>query len=356
MPMVKAGQTRQIAEHVYLIPDGGVPLVPNIGIIVGSESILVIDTGMGPANGETVLSEVRKLSNLPIKYLTSTHFHPEHLFGAQVFPGETILVIPEAQHRDLVNKGEKYREWFVELFGDDVRALLEPVRIVAPDVTFDDRAYFNLGGVPVELHYFGRAAHTGGDLVVFLPGQKIAFVGDLVPNGFFPIVPDADSSVSGWLETLEDVKALGATTLVPGHGNTGNEVQIAAIRSYLEAVQKRASALRAEGMPLTNAQEAISREMIAAHPDWKEPHWINNAVERVYSESAAAESSARGRLFQFPVFWFSTLPFFAGSCFANQPMMVSLAEIRRLGREVMSCGASGTRTSAVSIFRSLSAP
>lgn len=289
VPLVKPGQTLQLAEHVYLIPDGGVALVPNIGIIVGSQSILVIDTGMGPANAETVLAEVRKLSDLPIKYLTFTHFHPEHGFGAQAFPDETILVYPEAQYRDLESKGERYRAWFVELFGDDVRALLEPVRLVAPDVTFDKRAYFDLGGVPVELHHFGRPAHTGGDMVIFLPEQKVAFVGDLVPNGYFPILPDADSSVTGWLETLEDVKALGATTLVPGHGDTGNEVQIAAIRSYFETVWQRASALRAQGIPLADARRTLSAELIAEHPDWNEPHWINNAVERVYAESAAEE-------------------------------------------------------------------
>ena len=289
VPLVKAGQTRQLTEHVYLIPDGGVPLVPNIGIIVGSEAILVIDTGMGPANAETVLAEVRELSNLPIKYLTFTHFHPEHGFGAQAFPGETILVYPEAQHSDLERKGERYREWFVELFGEDVRALLEPVRLVAPDVTFDHSAYLDLGGVPVELHHYGRPAHTGGDTVIFLPEQKVAFVGDLVPNGYFPILPDADSSVTGWLKTLEDVEALGATTLVPGHGHTGNEAQIAAIRSYLETVWERAGALRAQGIPLADAQRTLSTELIAAHPGWKEPHWIDNAVERVYAESAGKE-------------------------------------------------------------------
>ena len=113
-PMVE-GKAEPIADGVYIISDRGVALVPNVGIVIGSKSVLVIDTGMGPENAQIVLDEVRRLSDLPIKFLVSTHFHPEHNFGAQTFPQETILIYPEAQHQDLLNKGEQYLELFVEL-------------------------------------------------------------------------------------------------------------------------------------------------------------------------------------------------------------------------------------------------
>ena len=85
-PMVQPGTTEQVSEQVYVIPDGRVGLVPNVGIIIGSEAVLVVDTGMGPSNAERVLAEVRKLTQLPIRYLAITHFHPEHGMGAQSFP------------------------------------------------------------------------------------------------------------------------------------------------------------------------------------------------------------------------------------------------------------------------------
>src|SRR3979411_3203002 len=72
-PLVPAGKTREIAEHIYVIPDQRVNLVPNIGMIVGREGVLVIDTGMGPKNAETVLGEVKKITGERIAYLTVTH-------------------------------------------------------------------------------------------------------------------------------------------------------------------------------------------------------------------------------------------------------------------------------------------
>src|SRR5229473_4027460 len=85
-PLVHAGKTREIAEHIYVVPDQRVNLVPNIGIIVGRDGVLVIDTGMGPKNAETVLGEVKKITSERIAYLTVTHFHPEHGMGPQEFP------------------------------------------------------------------------------------------------------------------------------------------------------------------------------------------------------------------------------------------------------------------------------
>ena len=282
------GKAERIADSVYVIPDQGKALVPNVGIIIGRKSVLVVDTGMGPENAQIVLDEVRRLSDLPIKFLVSTHFHPEHNFGAQTFPQETILIYPEAQHQDLLNKGEHYLEWFVELFGDDVRGLLEPVTLIPPDVTFERQANMDLGGLRVELYYFGQHAHTGGDTIIFLPEQKIAFVGGLAPNGFFLIMPDQDSSVSGWIKTLESLNQLGATIIIPGHGKIGGTELIEAANTYLEAVWARASKLRSQGVPLESAQQSLYSEFTAEHPKWGEPYWINNAVERVYAESLQA--------------------------------------------------------------------
>src|SRR5579872_5245009 len=77
-PLVRENATQKIAPHTYLIPDFNTPLVPNVGIIVGSRATLVIDTGMGTRNGQAVLRETRKISKTPALYVAFTHFHPEH--------------------------------------------------------------------------------------------------------------------------------------------------------------------------------------------------------------------------------------------------------------------------------------
>jgi len=80
-PLVRSGVTVKLSAHVYVIPDGNVPMVPNVGIVVGSKATLVIDTGLGPNNAKTVLSEVAKVSRNRTMYLVATHFHPEHAAG-----------------------------------------------------------------------------------------------------------------------------------------------------------------------------------------------------------------------------------------------------------------------------------
>ena len=288
-PMVAAGKTVQIAERVYVIPDQRVSLVPNVGIIVGAYGVLVVDTGMGPANAEIVLAEVRKITDKPIRYLVSTHFHPEHNFGAQAFPDDTVLIYATAQHEDLKNKGAMYLNWFIDMFGDDVRALLEPVELVPPDVTFERKAEINLGDVSIELHHLGEPAHTGGDTVIYLPDAKIVFTGGLTPNRFFPIMPDADSSGAGWIASLERLQQFDIETVVPGHGEIADRLLIAQVKDYLTSLRDRVEELKSADQSMEQIQAALKPEFEAKYPDWEETDWIMFAVERFYSESALAK-------------------------------------------------------------------
>jgi glyoxylase-like metal-dependent hydrolase (beta-lactamase superfamily II) len=84
-PLVREGATIKVSPHVFVIPDDDVPLVANIGIVVGTRGTLVIDTGLGPRNGETVAREAAKVSRGSELYLAVTHVHPEHDLGASAF-------------------------------------------------------------------------------------------------------------------------------------------------------------------------------------------------------------------------------------------------------------------------------
>src|SRR5215471_7455779 len=100
-PLVRENATQKIGTHTYLIPDFNTPLVPNVGIVVGSRATLVIDTGMGPRNGQAVLRETRKVSKTPTLYLAFTHFHPEHDLGAQGFPPEAKVIRSADEDKDI---------------------------------------------------------------------------------------------------------------------------------------------------------------------------------------------------------------------------------------------------------------
>ena len=96
-PIVDISGTREIASGVYVIPDQRVPLVPNIGVVLGDDAALVIDTGMGPKNGASVYEAAKRVAGGRRLILTITHFHPEHGFGAQAFKGKAHIFYNAAQ-------------------------------------------------------------------------------------------------------------------------------------------------------------------------------------------------------------------------------------------------------------------
>jgi len=103
-PLVKENATVKVGAHTYVIPDGDVPLVPNVGIVVGSRATLVIDPGLGRRNGETVLREVAKVSKNTQLYIASTHFHAEHTTGSLAFPPTAKYVNSTIQEKRVCGK------------------------------------------------------------------------------------------------------------------------------------------------------------------------------------------------------------------------------------------------------------
>jgi glyoxylase-like metal-dependent hydrolase (beta-lactamase superfamily II) len=279
---MRAGVTKQLAEGVYVIPDQRVNLVPNAGIIVGREGVLVIDTGMGPRNAETVLEEVRKITDKKILYLTTTHFHPEHGMGAQAFPASTTIIYPQAQKEELFEKADFFLELF-RGFSPEIAELLAEVRVVAPDVTFDREAEINLGDFIVRLLHLGRA-HTRGDNFVFLPQQKILFGGDVVLNRFFPILPDPDACGSCWIEILDRLDALDPVQVVPGHGAVGGRALITHMKEYLVSLRARVKQLHEQGKSKEEIETQVSAEFRKQYADWGNPEWLKNAIENFYAE------------------------------------------------------------------------
>ena len=283
-PVVADVAPEEIAPGVYVIPDGRVPLVPNVGIIVGERAALVVDTGMGPRNGARVLEKARTLTDRPL-LLTLTHFHPEHGFGAHVFEREATIVYNREQADELREKGPGYVEMF-RGFGEGVAAQLEGVELVPPHVVYEGSSSVDLGGVTVELSHHGLA-HTKGDQLVLVREHSVLFTGDLVETRLFPIFPwfppqDTDVSGRGWISVLEVIDHLDASIVVPGHGEVGGRELAAAVLEYILDVQQRVrDAGDAGGVEELKAElEPQLRERY----DWDAPEWIGFAIECFYTE------------------------------------------------------------------------
>jgi glyoxylase-like metal-dependent hydrolase (beta-lactamase superfamily II) len=284
---VVASAPQEIAERVYVIPDGGVPLVPNAGIVIGSRATLVIDTGMGPRNGDTIRRHAEQLSGGRPLFLTITHFHPEHGYGAQAFADGATIVYNREQLEDLRAKGQPYLEMF-RTFGDSVAEQLEEVTLVEPHVTYEGpAAELLLGGSAAQLRTWGLA-HTRSDQVVFLPEQRILFAGDLVEHrcfAIFPWFPPDDTDVDGdrWIAVLEELERLEPATVVPGHGEVGDAGVIAAAREYLELLRAETRRLADEGASEEEVATQLDESMRALHPDWAQPEWIASGAKYFYA-------------------------------------------------------------------------
>jgi glyoxylase-like metal-dependent hydrolase (beta-lactamase superfamily II) len=283
VPLVQENKTIKVSEHVYAIPDGRINLVPNIGIIVGSRATLIVDAGMGPKNGETVLRELAKVNKNTVLYFTTTHFHPEHMTGGQAFPAKTIVIRPEMQQEEVDRKQPEFIRNFSRRT-PEMKALLQDVKPRSPDIVFDREAKLDLGGVTVRLLWLGPA-HTRGDEFVFVEEDGVLFTGDAVINRFFPIFPDADASGKNWLSILDKLDALHPRIIVPGHGEVGEASLIATERDYLKAVKQRVADLKSQGKSADESAKLLTVEFRAKYPTWENPGWIADAVERFYAEA-----------------------------------------------------------------------
>lgn len=286
---VVGGTPQEIAPGVFLVPDRRVPLVPNVGLVLGTDRLLVIDTAMGPANGSKIRAFAEELAEGRELVVTVTHFHPEHGFGAQAFRDERI-VYNRAQLDELHEKGAAYIEMF-RTFGEGVAAQLEGVELVEPDEAYlGDAHTIDLGGRHVQLRTYGLA-HTRGDQVVWLPEERVLFTGDLVEErcfAIFPYFPPDDADVDGerWLGVLERLESLEPAIVVPGHGDVGDASLIATAREYIAQLRDETRALAAAGVGIEEAVTRLDESMRALHPDWAQPEWIGFGVRHFYDAAA----------------------------------------------------------------------
>jgi glyoxylase-like metal-dependent hydrolase (beta-lactamase superfamily II) len=286
-PIVRITDVQELARDLVVVPDRRVPLVPNIGIVGGQHSVLVIETGMGPRNAETVLNFAIDYAKGRRLYLTTTHFHPEHAFGAQVFAGEATFLLNQAQADDLAGRGPGYLEMFRGL-GAPVARQLEGVELVAPDVVYDSAYDLDLGGRVVNLRATGRA-HSKGDQVITVPDADVLFTGDLVEAGQFAIFPwfppyDVDVSGTRWITVLERLAERSPRVVVPGHGDIGGQQLLADVRDYLRLLRDETWTRRDSAMSEETVVAEVTALMLARHPEWTGQEWIDKGVSCLCAE------------------------------------------------------------------------
>jgi len=261
-PLVRENATEKITEHVYVIPDNNVGMVPNIGIIVGTRGTFVVDTGLGNRNGQTVTREIQKVSKTPELYLATTHFHPEHDLGANGFPTHTKMIRSQDQQKEIAEQGLATADRF-RGFSPANAELLQGAEFRKADVSFDREHTVDLGGVRVRVLAMGYN-HTRGDTAFFVEPDGVLFSGDVVMTAL-PNV--GNSTVRQWLASMSVFEKLQPKRIVPSHGPMGDAGLVASYKTLLTTVSARAGELKKQGKTLEEATAAITAELQAKYPN-----------------------------------------------------------------------------------------
>jgi len=274
--LVREGVTEKLTEHVWAIPDGSAPLVPNVGIVVGRKAVLVIETGMGARNAETVLKEVAKVGAGKPIYLVTTHVHPEHDMGAHAFPKDSKLIRSKDQVADIAAGAGMNLVALFTSRSDLNKELLKDAQHRAADITFDQEYTLDLGGVRAKIYAMGTN-HTAGDTTILVDG--VLFSGDVAMRPQ-PLFTNPTTKISHWLESLDRLQAMHPTKIVPSHGPFGGVDIIEGYRSYLTRIRDRAGELKKAGKSQDEAVQIITEEMSAQYPD---KNRLAGAIRAAYS-------------------------------------------------------------------------
>ena len=272
-----SGKTVKVSDHVWAIIG-----FPNIGIVVGESSTLVVDTGLGQRNGATVARAAGELAPRNRLFLTTTHFHPEHAGGVLGFPRETLLIRDQVQQDEMDRHGEEMIRMFAGR-NSQWKSLLTGEQLRSPDMTFERELRLNLGGgVTARLLWFGPA-HTKGDELVFVDPDATLISGDVVQNKVEPHIYGEGGTATSWIAAVDAAAKLGARHVLPDHSPIGDGSLVEQERSFLVELQRRALALKAQGESAEKAGQQITVEFKQKYPDWSIDD-LTSFVKQTYTD------------------------------------------------------------------------
>ncbi|WP_336213162.1 MBL fold metallo-hydrolase [Nonomuraea sp. LPB2021202275-12-8] len=287
-----------IADGVYALSAEG---DPNVGAVEGEDFVVCLEALATPVAAREWLDLLREHTDKPVRYLVLSHYHAVRTLGASAFGADVILA--HINTRNLIAERGK-QDWLSE-YGRMPRLFKEPASIPGltwPTLTFSDRAVIHLGGDRGELvlRHVGRG-HTEGDVVAWLPRQRVLFAGDLVEAQ--AALYTGDAFHLEWASaTLDEVAALGAETLVGGrgavaHGRRAADAAIAQTRDFLTTMIGHVKAVRKSGGSLKQAFDAVHADLEPRYGHWPIfEHCLPFNVSRLWDELSGVER---------PVIWTS---------------------------------------------------
>ena len=224
---------KPLGHNVYAaIDDAKGDAGANAGFVIGDDGVAVVDTFEKPEASKQMLGEIRKLTQLPIKFVVNTHYHIDHVAGNSLFQGQGAIVFAQRNVRSWIHTEN------LKFFGKDIKS--EQRKMVetlgAPDAVYDTGVTLFLSSRRIDVRVY--PGHTGGDSVVFIPDGNVVFTGDLFWRNTLPNLIDA--TTSAWIPALNAIAAAAPNaTYVPGHGDVGTVSDVKNFRDYLAFLREQ---------------------------------------------------------------------------------------------------------------------
>jgi glyoxylase-like metal-dependent hydrolase (beta-lactamase superfamily II) len=260
---------------------------PNTGVVVGDDSVLVVDTQATPDMAQDVIARIRTVTDKPIKHIVLTHYHAVRVLGASAYGADNIIasrntydLIVERGQEDFASELGRFPRLFTGV--DSVPGL------TWPNFVFEKRLTLFLGKLEVQILHLGRG-HTKGDTVVWLPESRVLFSGDLVEFGATPYTGDAYHK--DWPTTLDALLALGPEKLVPGRGEALTSASAAAeaiggTRKFVSAMFASVEAGLKAGKTLAECYRETYRMLAPQYKQWVIfDHCLPFDIARCYDEA-----------------------------------------------------------------------
>jgi cyclase len=271
----KVYKFEKVADGVYYATGG---MGSNIPIIVNDHTVMLVDDGATPTTARALLEDLKLITDNPVRFVVNTHFHYDHTDGNSVFPPEVEIIaheyvrtrmltsnilesepfktsqtarmsaLIESLKKNIEDAKDSGQKAALEKQFAAVQTLLDQLKEIKPtppNVTYAKKMVLYAGQREIQLLFLGRG-HTGGDTVVFLPKERIVCTGDLMESR--PAYM-GDAFFDEWITTLDELKKLDFTVVLPGHGTPFSDKSlIAAFQGYLTDVMNQVASLRRQGV------------------------------------------------------------------------------------------------------------
>jgi len=280
----KTATFAELAPGVYAYTTEG---DPNTGVVIGGDGVLVMDTRATPAAARELIAAVRGVTDKPFKYVVLSHYHAVRVLGASAYGAEHV-VASEMTRELIAERGRQDYESEVQRFPRLFQGIESVPGLTWPTLTFSERMTIWMGAREVRLMHIGKG-HTRGDIIAWLPKEKVCFAGDLVEYGAAPYA--GDSYPGEWPATLERLRALRPEKMVPGRGEalTSPAEVNAAIDQTRDFVTMLAKSVADSVAASESLKDAFGRARAALEPRFGRmvifEHCLPFDVSRAYDEA-----------------------------------------------------------------------